>query len=303
MKESSSSDPAIASGSSFCSGREHSSPNPSPAELDRCQSWLLELEKTCALLTVEVNYYRQRAIAQAKYTSPIPQGDSFAFEASPKTDLKPQAEYPNTPDVAPKVVPSPAKSHCVGKSPLREYFLEATACAANIFLTIDNFDIAVNTAIQVLGKSLDTDRVAVIENFHNPDDGGAMWWRLLYEWNSPYVTSQMEEPDAIQGSYAEISDWYELLQRGQSISQVLEEMPELFRSRMAKIGVKALQAVPIYVAGEWWGVVGFDDCREAKCRKNFPMHELLFSPPTTPTKIFFGDCRQAHGDICSKTQK
>jgi len=41
-------------------------------------------------------------------------------------------------------------------------------------------------------------------------------------------------------------------------------MPEPFRSGQAAIGLKALHAVPIFVEGEFWGMVAFDDCRKAK---------------------------------------
>ena len=41
-------------------------------------------------------------------------------------------------------------------------------------------------------------------------------------------------------------------------------MPEPFRSGQAAIGLKALHAVPIFVEGQFWGMVAFDDCRKAK---------------------------------------
>lgn len=148
----------------------------------------------------------------------------------------------------------------------RDRILEATAMAANALLTLNNFDEAVNKALQIIGESLDTDRVVVIENFVLQSEPSSVYWRILYEWNSPYAVSQSSHPDLAQGSYEGIEEWYELCSKGQGISYMLEEMPYPFRSGQAELGVKALNVVPIFVEGKFWGVVGFDDCREAKRR-------------------------------------
>lgn len=148
----------------------------------------------------------------------------------------------------------------------RDHILEATASAANALLTLDNFDQAVNTALQIIGESVDTDRVLVIENFAPSTDLAPGEWRVLYEWIFLHAISQISDPELSQGTWEGIEEWYELLSRGQGISRLLEEMPEPFRSVQVKLGLKALHVVPIFVEGKYWGTVGFDDCREAKRR-------------------------------------
>lgn len=143
--------------------------------------------------------------------------------------------------------------------------LEATASAANALLTVDNFDQAVNMALQIIGESLDTDRVCVIENFWRLSESFPCW-KILYEWHSRHTVSQIYHPQAAQGTYRGITDWYDRINQGQALSYLLEEMPEPFRSGQAAIGVKALHIVPIFIDGKCWGSVGFDDCREAKHR-------------------------------------
>lgn len=88
----------------------------------------------------------------------------------------------------------------------------------------------------------------------------------MHEWNTSHVPSQLSHPDATQGRYEDIEEWHEQFIRGQCVSSLLEEMPELLRIDMAKVGVKAMYNVPIFIEGNWWGVLGFDDCREAKSR-------------------------------------
>ena len=144
----------------------------------------------------------------------------------------------------------------------RDQILAATAEASNVLLTGEDFEKAVNTALQIIGESLDTDRVTVIENWSNPSKPLVPHWKILYEWNSPNTIAQISHSEVTQGSYEGIEEWYELQGKGQSISCRLEEMPEPFRSGQAKIGVKTLHAVPIFIEGKHWGVAGFDDCRE-----------------------------------------
>ena len=151
-------------------------------------------------------------------------------------------------------------------SALKHRLLEATTRVASGLLTIAPLDMAVNAALQILGEALDTDRVGVVENFANPSDSSFVWWRQIYEWTSPHAIPQITHPDLGQGSYEGIEAWYVDLSQGQGISCLLEDMPEPFRSGQAALGLKALHFVPIFVEHQYWGAIGFDDCREAKYR-------------------------------------
>ncbi|MBD2463580.1 GAF domain-containing protein [Oscillatoria sp. FACHB-1407] len=131
--------------------------------------------------------------------------------------------------------------------------------------TIKDFDQAINTALQILGECLDADRVNLIETVDPPSDSAFPRWQTLeYEWNSPGVVPQYRNPEAAQGSYEEIPALYERLHQGQAISYLIETAPEPFRKTQIAIGVKSTHVIPIFVEGQWWGVLGLDDCREAK---------------------------------------
>ncbi|NJR64053.1 MAG: hypothetical protein HC769_38075 [Cyanobacteria bacterium CRU_2_1] len=66
----------------------------------------------------------------------------------------------------------------------------------------------------------------------------------------------MSHPDATQGRYEDFEGWYEQFIEGQGVSHLLEEIPELLRIDLAKVGVKATHIVPIFVEGQFWGVIG-----------------------------------------------
>ena len=144
----------------------------------------------------------------------------------------------------------------------RDRILAATAEASHILLTGENFDAAINLALQIIGETLNTDRVGVIENWHNSSKPEMPHWRLIYEWDAPQTISQISLPELTWGSYEGIEEWYRLHQQGQSISCKLADMPEPFRSQQRKLGVKVLHAVPVFIEGKYWGIVGFDDCHQ-----------------------------------------
>jgi len=163
---------------------------------------------------------------------------------------------------------SPLQDNAYCLAPASELYLSiATATVANTLLTSSNFDQAVNTALQIIGEVLDTGRVNVIENLA-PFSGSAFpsWRALEYEWNSPGTAPQYADQQAALGSYEEIPEIFERLHGGQALSYLIEEAPEPFRSAQIAIGVKSTHLVPIFVEGRWWGILGIDDCREAKQR-------------------------------------
>jgi signal transduction histidine kinase len=159
--------------------------------------------------------------------------------------------------------------------PIEHRLLEATAHAAKTLLTIAPLDQAVNTALQILGEVLDTNRINIIENFRSSSGSTFPGWKALeYEWTSPGTALQFTKQEAAQGSYEEIPEIFEQLHRGQTMSYFTEEMPEPFRSEQIAIEVKATHLVPIFVRDQWWGVLRLDDCREAKQRNTAELSVL-----------------------------
>ena len=142
------------------------------------------------------------------------------------------------------------------------HLLEVTASAANVICTESPINLAINRALQIIGEGIDTDRVLVAEYFGNRTNISLLNWKITYEWDSVYAISQINHPEAAQGNYEGIEEWYKILSSGKSISYRLEQMPEPFRSKQEKVGVKMLHAVPIIVDEKQWGVLVLDDCRQ-----------------------------------------
>ncbi|MEM9007097.1 MAG: GAF domain-containing protein, partial [Cyanobacteria bacterium P01_F01_bin.86] len=146
----------------------------------------------------------------------------------------------------------------------RDFIAETAATVSNVLLREESLQSAMNRALQILGQGLNLDRVAVIEVDSSSPEPTSCTWQVLYEWDASDIPSQMADVEMAQGTFAGIETLYEKMSQGRVLSYLLDDLPEPFRSGQAALEVKALHEVPIFVAGQFWGAIGFDNCREAK---------------------------------------
>ncbi len=150
----------------------------------------------------------------------------------------------------------------------RDRLLEATAATANVLLTVDNFDAVVDKALQILGESLETDRIKILENnFDDPMSRSPGSSKVLYEWTRDGTIPQISH---IAGEIVVrgLEDFMESLFLNNGFGGLVDEWIEPLRSNFKLLDVKSTACVPIRLDGQFWGVLAFDDCREAKHRSH-----------------------------------
>lgn len=149
----------------------------------------------------------------------------------------------------------------------RDRILQATATASKVLLNSEDFDASVSQALQILGDSLGFDRIGVGQQFDDPAGETSGFVRFLYEWHAPGVGSQLRDSEAMTDFPWEemgLESWYEANLRDEAFGQVLEDLPEPFRSLQQAVNVKSTHNIPIFMEGQYWGVFGVDHCRERK---------------------------------------
>jgi PAS domain S-box-containing protein len=141
----------------------------------------------------------------------------------------------------------------------RDAILQAVADAAEHLLLAVDWRSAADGVLARLGVAAEVSRAYVIEN--HPGPGGATLGSLSFEWCAPGIG-----PNA-GNEFLTAYDWEDgfgrfaaLHRAGEAVlgavaSFLPEERPEL-----EKQGIVSLVELPVMVSGEWWGVVGFDDC-------------------------------------------
>ena len=150
----------------------------------------------------------------------------------------------------------------------RDRWLETTAIAANQLLSGHDVAASVSAALRTIGENLACDRVVVA--CHIPDDSpdvkgrslGSM--RLLYEWDAPNISAQIDHPDFNIISADGLESWFTQLMAGQWVTSSIDDLPNPVRIGQQELGVLSTYAIPIFVDEQFWGVMALDYCREAK---------------------------------------
>ena len=143
----------------------------------------------------------------------------------------------------------------------RDAVLEAVRFAAERFLgEAGGWEENVRTVLRRLGEAAEVSRVYVFENYAGED--GGVWATQRYEWVAPGVSVQIDNPvlKALPYRAAGFGRWEEVLGRGDLVHGHTRNLPESERPELQAEEILSIVVVPIFVEGEWWGFVGFDEC-------------------------------------------
>ncbi len=136
--------------------------------------------------------------------------------------------------------------------------LNGVAEAANNLLSESNFNFAIKTSLQFLGKALNIDGVHIYKNFVDNSDYQKKTERK-FRWSSD--NNIIDESCDILSYEADLYDWYDILESRLPVSGVIDELNETIRSRFEATGTKSILVFPIIVNNEFWGFIGFDECK------------------------------------------
>ncbi|CAB5165550.1 hypothetical protein D3OALGB2SA_5726 [Olavius algarvensis associated proteobacterium Delta 3] len=142
----------------------------------------------------------------------------------------------------------------------RNAILEGVRLAAETFLRSGDWQEHIQPVLAQLGDSTGACRVYICENKaagNRPTSS-----RKIHEWTatgtSPLTLgSKLEDLGYTSG----FSRWAELLSAGEMIHCPVKELPEFEREALIEQNILSIAVVPIFVDEQWWGFIGFDDCR------------------------------------------
>ena len=146
----------------------------------------------------------------------------------------------------------------------RDRLLAAVATANNHLLTTTDFSAAITLALETLGQACDVDRVYVFENHLHPSTGELLMSQR-FEWTSSTVIAQIENPELQSLSYQTCSPlWYDNLVAGKPIGGLVRNLAAHEREVLDRQQIISILVVPIFLEGQFWGFVGFDDCHRER---------------------------------------
>jgi PAS domain S-box-containing protein len=147
----------------------------------------------------------------------------------------------------------------------RDAILEAVRFAADRLLgEAVGWEQSIRAVVRRLGEATGVSHVYVYENSVGED--GEIRGNIRYEWAAPGIPVHTDDPAAQAFPYhsAGFERYAEMLGRGEPVYGRTWEFTEQEQLGLRVRGILALAIVPIFVEGQWWGFIGFDECSEER---------------------------------------
>lgn len=146
------------------------------------------------------------------------------------------------------------------KDQSRELILSALARAARMLFGAKGNDAVMPSALAALGGAVGVDRVYVFEN-HRDEATGERLASMRYEWCRDGIQPEINNPDMVGMSYDRLlPNWHPIFEAREPIVGLVENMAPAERELLREQDILSILVVPIFLDGEFWGLIGFDDC-------------------------------------------
>ncbi len=146
----------------------------------------------------------------------------------------------------------------------QDEIVEAVAFAAERLLLSSSWRATADEVLARLGMAAGVSRAYIVENA--VDVEGLLTSTWISEWSGPGIVRVTDDPNFRTASW-EVSGfgrWSELLSHGDIVQGAVADLPADERLPLEGHGVVSLASFPVFVGGEWWGTIGFDDCVDVR---------------------------------------
>ena len=145
----------------------------------------------------------------------------------------------------------------------RDRLLSAVAQITRDLLEAEDVDIAIPSALRLVGQAANISRVQLLLERQAPAKQ-KLQHIVAYEWNALGIAPQIDHPTAAVLDNDEFNFMIQELHLGRSIWRLVEDFPDPIQTTFKSIGIKSSGTVPIFIEGRYIGGIGFDDCVTAR---------------------------------------
>jgi len=145
----------------------------------------------------------------------------------------------------------------------RELLFNAVNTAITYLLQAeaDQFETALWRSMGVLADAVDADRVRL---WRNRRINGKLYCTQLYEWSEGAEPSHGTKITIDVPYDEDLPGWEAKLINNECLNRIVSELPVSEQSRFSAQGILSLLIVPVFLRGEFWGFVGFNDCHRER---------------------------------------
>jgi PAS domain S-box-containing protein len=146
----------------------------------------------------------------------------------------------------------------------KEKMLKGVSMATDQLLSHRKFENAIEKSLEILGKTVEVDRVYLFENHTNSK--GVLSASQIYEYNSGKCHSEITADQLQNITHDSFEPFFKPLSENKPFIaklSTLDNSPEV-RDFLALQDVKSILAIPIMYQKKFWGFIGYDECQIEK---------------------------------------
>lgn len=142
----------------------------------------------------------------------------------------------------------------------QKQLFRASAQVSSILLKANDWQRAISEIFQIIGETLQVDRVYLFENHTLPLTGELLTSQRV-EWAGSNVSPQMDNGELQNLPINEIGEFVKPLKQGRSFTAIISELPDSpIKELLAGQEIKSILVLPLFLNNGFQGFVGFDDC-------------------------------------------
>lgn len=171
----------------------------------------------------------------------------------------------------------------------RDAILEAVRFVAEIFLESRRWEEGIDLALRQLGRTTGVSRVYIAEALEATLVPSPM--RLRWDWAEGRVSPKRRFWGAQVNPTEphDLDEWQKRLREGISIQGSFFDFSHQEQGWLERQEIQATVVVPIFVEKKWWGLIGFDDCREPRIWSQAEVGALKVAAETLGAAIHHGE--------------
>ena len=141
----------------------------------------------------------------------------------------------------------------------RDNYLSALNQTNDILLT-GNLDEQLSEFVKIVGELSQASRTYIFKN-HKNEKGGLLLSQIT-EYVAPGIKPEIDNPELQNLSYEDfVPRWQKILSKGDIINGNVSKFPESEREILEPQNIKTILVLPIFAETEFWGFIGFDNCK------------------------------------------
>jgi CheY-like chemotaxis protein len=156
----------------------------------------------------------------------------------------------------------------------KEKMLNAVAAASILLIEKSELREAVNSGLRLIGQATGVDRVYLFQNGYNKEKN-FYFCSQKFEWSASTAIPQLDNPELQEIPFDDIGPFVYTLRNGKPFVHTVAELEEGRTKELLEAqDILSILVFPILVNSEFWGFVGFDDCRNERVWDQAEYHLL-----------------------------